>query len=100
MTATVLPQSWEKQTYYQLSNGWIAVEEEGHYGWFIRTLENKKTGKRWEASNGIKENKLGADHYNKLLKTDKYIDLPDFAKDWKEKEWPNLVRRKFTVNWK
>jgi hypothetical protein len=99
LTAKIVPPSWEKQTYYLLSNGWTACEEGSPYGWFIRSLENKSTGKKWEASNGSPENGLGAAHYNAMLNTDKYIDLPDFAKDWRDDRWPFLVRKHFEVIW-
>lgn len=97
LEAVTTPESWAKQTYYLLSNGWTAVEEHCVYGGFIRTLKSPE-GKVWEASNGKPPN-LGAEYYNEMLSTNKYIDLPEFAKEWRSKQWHGLVRRCFDVLW-
>ena len=56
-------ESWEKQSVFDLENGWKAtVEYNSHYGQFISRLE--KDGICWHCSNGINE------------------FLPDFAHDW------------------
>lgn len=102
MKATVSKKSWEKQTIWNLENGWQATEEYNiHYGPYLTRLESPD-GKIWLASNGTKENGVGAEFYNKVFNTDKYIDLPDFANSWVEIVNKNanvgLVRPKFERN--
>lgn len=76
-------QSWEKQQYWKLDNGWTAIVEfSPHYGDYITQLYNKDV--KWQACNGLK-------------------DLPDFAKDWvtpiSPGHWQTLVRTNFEKDW-
>jgi hypothetical protein len=94
ITGKILPESWEKAKHFKLSNGWIAIiNYNSFHGEYITQLS--KNGKVWLASNGSIENGLGAEHYNKVFKTDKYIDLPDFAKEWRDNNQYKLVRPNF-----
>lgn len=97
-----LPCSWEKQSWYLLENGWTAcVEYNQHSGPFVKLLLGPgveepcgKIGPVWLASNGSPPD-LGAAHYNKLMKTDSYVDLPEFARPWVSPGRHALVRPDF-----
>ncbi len=94
MKAKINSRSWEKQSIFNLENGWVAtVEYNPCYGEFVSRLDSPN-GKMWHCSNGSPERGGGADNYNQIFKTDKYVDLPDFAKDWVN-EKTNLVLPKF-----
>ena len=56
-------ESWEKQSVYDLDNGWRATEEYSHYGPHIVRLDSPDRKTYWHCSNGIK-------------------DLPEFARAW------------------
>ena len=102
MKHTRLDRSWEKQDWYLLENGWTAcVEYNQSYGPFVKLLLGPGVtdscgdrGPVWCASNG-KPPELGAAHYNAMLETDRYVDLPDFAQPWVGHEWHALVRPEF-----
>lgn len=76
--------SWEKVTYWKLSNGCTALEVYNqHYGPHIVSIE--KGDKVWRASNGKPGDKHsigGADNANKIFGKDKYIDLPEDFHSW------------------
>ncbi len=95
ITANRLPESWEKQDIYRLSNGWKAtVEWNQCHGPFIKRLDSPDDSQMWLASNGDPP-ELGADHYNKIFGHSKYVDLPDFAQAWRDPEPRGLVRPLF-----
>lgn len=78
MRATIdRKQSWEKQTFWKLENGWTAIVNFGVYGENISQLIDNTTGFRWQACNGRE-------------------DLPEFARAWvtpiAEGHWQTLVR--------
>jgi len=54
--------SWEKQTMYDLENGYMATIESSHYGPMVSRLD-APDGSYWHCSNGLD-------------------GLPDFAKAW------------------
>jgi len=85
ITGSALPASWEKCTVWLLSNGWKAWEQYNTcYGPYLSSLESPD-GKLWQASNGDPGDQYsigGAEKANAIFKTDKYIDLPEFAKPW------------------
>jgi hypothetical protein len=95
---TRLARSWEKQTWYRLENGWTAVVEYNpSYGEFVKALLGPgvddpcgKDGPVWLACNG-RPPSLGAAHYNAILKTTRYVDLPAFAAPWRSPDWHGLV---------
>ncbi len=94
-----LAKSWERQQFFRLDNGWEAtVEWNQCYGEFVKALKSPD-GKVWQASNGKPSNGLGAEHYNKIFITKKYVDLPDFATSWEktisENSSQTLVRPEF-----
>lgn len=103
LTGVMDPRSWEKSTWWKLSNGWIAIEHHTHYGPAITCLLTPDEKQRWEASNGWpgdKHSTGGAAKANALFGGNKYIDLPEFAKDWVDQnEYPRLVRPKFKKVW-
>jgi hypothetical protein len=94
MKATKNKRSWEKQEIWDLKNGWTATVEHGHHGEFVKRLDSP-SGKMWLACNGDPKDGLGADHYNKILEDDRYIDLPEFAIPWRDNNRFKLVRPKF-----
>lgn len=55
--------SWEKQSVWNLDNGWRATVEYGYYGDHVVRLDSPDRKTYWHCSNGIK-------------------DLPDFAHEW------------------
>lgn len=94
ITATRLPESWEKQDICRLSNGWKAtVEYNSRHGYFVKRLDSPE-GKTWLASNGHPP-ELGAEHYNRIFGHDQYVDLPDFAQEWQDGDQYHLVRPSF-----
>ena len=106
MTYKLLPQSWEKQSWWLLENGWTAIEEYNQcHGPFIKALLGPgvsepcgKSGPVWLACNG-RPPELGAAHYNAMMQTDRYVDLPDFAKPWIKPGDPHcLVRPGFKTH--
>lgn len=70
MTGRRTASSWEKQTFYNLSNGAKVTIEYGFYGDMITAIEFE--GKRWHCSNGN-------------------ADLPEFARAWVERVGPDYV---------
>jgi hypothetical protein len=74
-------ESWEKQSVYDLDNGWSATLEYSHYGEMVARLDSPDRKTYWHCSNGIK-------------------DLPEFAREWLNGgDWwaiQDLVRPKFT----
>ena len=88
--------SWEKQSCFDLENGWQATVEYCYYGDMITRLDSPD-GKYWHCSNGVGE-KLPEHVYS----FNKVIPLPDFARPWIEQltnahgVFANLVRPNFT----
>jgi hypothetical protein len=74
-------ESWEKQSVWELDNGWRATESYSHYGEMIQRLDNPKGG-YWHCSDGLD-------------------GLPDFAREWIEElrnehgVFARLVRPRF-----
>jgi hypothetical protein len=71
--------SWEKQSIYDLENGWRAtIEYNPFYGNFIKRLDSPENRDHfWAASNGIEE-----PQYPSCVPGWKYLGLPEFARPW------------------
>ncbi len=70
--------SWEKQTVYDLSNGFQATVSYSHYGDMVSRLDSPD-GYVWHCSNG-----LGKVPDLSNIPELKYITLPAFAHAWIE----------------
>lgn len=91
--------SWEKQSVYDLENGWRAtIEWNQFYGSFVKRLDSPENRDHfWAASNGIE---LPA--HPSCVPGWKYLALPEFARPWLEpvknasgEVLTSLVRPKF-----
>lgn len=102
MNYKLLPQSWEKQSFWLLENGWTVIEEYNQvYGPFVKGLlgpgvssPGDKDGPVWFAHNGHPPDG-GAERANLRLNTKRFVDLPDFAKAWKVEH--GLIRPTFKL---
>ena len=96
MKAKYNKSSWEKQTVFDLENGWQAIVEYNlSYGEYVKRLNSPGDSNTfWLASNGLDEVPKSCAGFN-------YIALPDFARDWiedlknKHGVFARLVRPKF-----
>lgn len=87
--------SWLFQKVFILENGWkVFVSNSCWRGETVSSLWSPE-GKVWFNELGIDG---GADKWNEMFQTNKYVNLPDFAKSWVEVVGGrNLIRPKFII---